>query len=64
MKIEQLINKWKINQSLLAEKLGMTKNSFSEKLRNKKSQYFSDEQKEQIRTIIQELHNDTDSISF
>lgn len=64
MELEQFINKWKINQSLLAKKLGMTKGSFSTKLRNERNQSFSNEQKERIKDIIQELNKDTNSILF
>ncbi|PIY10124.1 MAG: hypothetical protein COZ18_06700 [Flexibacter sp. CG_4_10_14_3_um_filter_32_15] len=64
MKLEQLIDKWRINQSLLAEKLNITRGSFSQKLRKKDNQYFTKEQEDKIKEVIKELGKDVDSISF
>ena len=64
MKLEQLIDKWRINQSLLAEKLNITRGIFSQKLRKKDNQYFTKEQEDKIKEVIKELGKDVDSISF
>lgn len=64
MKLEQFIERWKINQSLLATSLSITHGAFSQKLRKKDNQYFTQEQKDKLKEVIKELIKDADSISF
>lgn len=64
MKLEQFIEKWKINQSFLAKSLSITQGAFNQKLRGKDNQYFTQEQKDKLKEIIKGLIKDANSISF
>jgi predicted XRE-type DNA-binding protein len=64
MKLEQLIEKWKINQSFLAKSLSITQGAFNQKLRRKDNQYFTKEQEDKIKEVIRELGEDINSVSF
>lgn len=58
MDIQTLIDKWKINQALLAKKLGMSTGGFSLKLRKKYDQYFKEDQQSIIDQSLEEMYND------
>lgn len=58
--MEKIINKWKINKSLLAEKMGMTNTTFNKKLKNDS---FADEEMIQLKRILSEMSSDIDSVS-
>jgi len=58
MDIQTLIDKWKISQTILSEKLGMTTGAFSLKFRKKYDQSFSKEQEDKINESLKEMHDD------
>ena len=64
MEIADFIDKWKINQTLLAKKLGLSKGSFSLKLRGLKDQRFTEEQKNILRKTVSEIIKDAKDISI
>jgi DNA-binding Xre family transcriptional regulator len=57
--MEKIINKWKINKSLLAEKMGMTNTTFNKKLSNNS---FDDAELIQLKMILKELRDDLSDI--
>lgn len=57
--MEKIINKWKINKSVLAEKMGMTNTTFNKKL---KKDSFADEEMIQLKRILNEMSSDIDSV--
>jgi hypothetical protein len=58
--MEKIINKWKINKSVLAEKMGMTNTTFNKKL---KKDSFADEEMIQLKRILNEMSSDIDSVA-
>lgn len=58
--MEKIINKWKINKSVLAEKMGMTNTTFNKKL---KKDSFADEEMIQLKQILNEMSSDIDSVA-
>lgn len=64
MEIADFIDKWKINQTLLAKKLGLSKGSFSLKLRGLKDQRFTERQKKILRETVSEIIKDAKDISI
>ena len=61
MEITYFIDKWKINQTLLADKVGLSKGSFSLKLRGLKGQRFTQNQIEILEKTILEIIEDAKS---
>lgn len=55
----EIIKKWKLNQTLLAQKMGMSKVVFGNKL-NYNS--FSDDEKIRLKIILRELYSDLDGV--
>ncbi len=60
--MEKIINKWKINKSLLADKMGMTNTTFNKKLDSTKSTEFSDDELLQLKLILRELCGDLEEV--
>lgn len=58
--MEKILNKWKINKSLLANKMGMTNTTFNKKLKNDS---FIDDEIIILKRILNEMSSDIDSIS-
>lgn len=58
--MEKIINKWKINKSVLADKMGMTNTTFNKKL---KKDSFADEEMIQLKRILNEMSSDIDSVA-
>ena len=60
--MEKIINKWKINKSLLAEKMGMTNTTFNKKLDSSKSTEFTDKELIQLKMILREMCGDLEEV--
>lgn len=60
--MEKIINKWKINKSLLAEKMGMTNTTFNKKLDSSKTSEFSDKELIQLKMILREMCGDLEEV--
>ena len=59
----QLIEKWKLNHPLIAEKMGMPYGTFSKKISpNQKAYHFTPEEEKKLLQVIKELHNDTKKV--
>lgn len=59
--MENIINKWKINKSVLAT--NMTNTTFNKKLSSKNSNSFSDLETIQLKMILKEMCDDLESVS-
>lgn len=53
--MEKVINKWKINKSLLASKMGMPLGTFCNKLSSKHETTFSDAELIKLKIILKEM---------
>lgn len=60
--MEKIINKWKINKSLLAEKMGMTNTTFNKKLYSSKTSEFTDKELIQLKMILREMCGDLEDV--
>lgn len=60
--MENIIDKWKINKSVLASKMGMTNTTFNKKLSQKSKNNFSDAELIQLKMILKEMNSDIESI--
>lgn len=60
--IESVINKWKINKSVLSEKMGMTNTTFNKKLDSSKTSEFSDKELIQLKMILREMCGDLEEV--
>lgn len=60
--MEKIINKWKINKSLLASKMGMTNTTFNKKLDSSKTSEFSDKELIQLKVILREMCGDLEEV--
>lgn len=60
--MEKIITKWKINKSLLAEKMGMTNTTFNKKLDSSKTTEFSDKELIQLKMILREMCGDLEEV--
>lgn len=58
MDIQTLIDKWKLSQTILSDKLKISTGAFSLKLRKKHDQDFSLKQEAKINESLKELHKD------
>jgi len=57
--LKEIIDKWKLNHNLLAEKMGMPKGTFNNKL---SSGDFTDEELERLKNILVVLRDDLGGI--
>lgn len=64
MELKHFINKYRINHSLLAEKLEISRGAFSLKLREIHGQRLTEEQQEKLKLFILEFIEDAKSISL
>lgn len=55
----EVIKKWKLNQTLLAQKMGMSKVVFGNKLNG---DGFSDDELIRLKMILRELYSDLDDV--
>jgi len=60
--INEIIIKWKLNQSFLSEKMGMPKTSFVKSLNGQQYYKFTDEQLNKLKGILVELRADLETI--
>lgn len=60
--IETTIKKWKINKSLLAEKMGMTNTTFNKKLDSSKDGEFTDKELIQLKMVLKEMCGDLEDV--
>ncbi len=61
--MEELIEKWRLNKSLLASKMGMPLGTFCNKLSSKHPTKFLDREIILLKSVLLELENDLDSIT-
>jgi hypothetical protein len=61
-RVRRLILKWKINKSLLAEKIGMPKTTFSYTLMGKPHYRFSPQQFEKLTKVLIKISDDLGTI--
>jgi hypothetical protein len=55
----EVIKKWKLNQTLLAQKMGMSRVVFGNKLNG---QSFSDDELVRLKMILREIYSDLDGV--
>lgn len=60
--LNKVIMKWKLNKSLLAEKIGMPKTTFSFTISGKKHYKFTPEQFEKLTKVLSKMSDDLKSI--
>ncbi len=60
--INEIVSRWKLNQTLLAEKMGMSKTTFVKSLNSQKYYKFTDEQVSKLKSILVELRTDLESV--
>lgn len=60
--MEEIIDKWKINKSVLATRMGMTNTTFNKKLSVQHTNNFSDAELVQLKMILREMNSDLESI--
>lgn len=60
--INEIVTKWKLNQTLLAEKMGMTKTTFVKSLNGQKYYKFTDDQLNKLKGILVELRTDLEAV--
>jgi hypothetical protein len=60
--MEEIIDKWKINKSVLATRMGMTNTTFNKKLSVCHTNSFSDTELVQLKMILREMNSDLESI--
>ena len=58
--LKEIIDKWKLNHNLLAEKMGMPKGTFNNKL---SKQDFTDDELDRLKNILLTLRDDLEGIS-
>lgn len=61
--MNKVIDKWKLNRNLLAEKMGMKKGTFNNKLNPKHPTQFSEEEIIRLKMILKELCADIEGIT-
>lgn len=60
--LKEIIDKWRLNQNLLADKMGMPKGTFNNKLSGTHASKFTDQELDKLKTILLELRSDLDGI--
>ena len=55
----EVIKKWKLNQTLLAQKMGMSKVGFGNKLNGDE---FSEDELVRLKMVLRELYSDLDGV--
>lgn len=55
----ELIKKWKVNQTMLSEKMGMALGTFKKKISNGQPRYyFTEEERTRLACILKEMGHD------
>ena len=60
--MKTIINKWKLNKSLLASRMEMTITTFCNKVNGKDTNHFDEEETIRLKMILKELYNDLDKV--
>jgi len=60
--IETTIKKWKINKSLLAERMCMTNTTFNKKMDSSKDGEFTDKELTQLKMVLKEMCGDLEDV--
>jgi len=60
--MKTIINKWKLNKSLLASKMNMTTTTFCNKVNGKGTNGFNDKETIQLKMVLKELYIDLDKV--
>ena len=60
--ISEIITKWKINQTLLANRLEMPKGTFVNSLKGRKYYSFTEDQISKLKAILIELRTDLEAV--
>jgi len=60
--INEIVSKWRLNRTLLAEKMSMTKTTFVKSLNGQKYYRFTDEQLRKLKSILVELRTDLEAV--
>lgn len=60
--MEKTLNKWKINKSLLASKMGMTNTTFNKKISGDNSNNFSEAEIIKMKMVLKEMRDDLTDI--
>ena len=60
--INEIIIKWKLNQTLLAERMGMSRTVFVKNLSGQKYYTFTDEQLNKLKSILVEFRTDLEAV--
>lgn len=59
--LKEVIDKWKLNRNLLADKMEMSKDAFNKKLNETDGRSFSEEELSRLSKILLELRDDLES---
>jgi hypothetical protein len=59
--LKEVIDKWKLNRNLLANKMEMSKDAFNKKLNGTEGRAFTDEELSRLSKILLELRDDLES---
>lgn len=60
--LKEIIDKWKLNRNLLADKMGMPKGTFNNKLSGTHTSKFTDQELDKLKAILIELRSDLEGI--
>ncbi len=59
--LKEVIDKWKLNRNLLADKMEMSKDAFNKKLNGTDGRSFSEDELSKLSKILLELRDDLES---
>ena len=59
--LKEVIDKWKLNRNLLADKMEMSKDAFNKKLSETDGRSFSEDELSKLSKILLELRDDLES---
>lgn len=60
--LNELINKWKINRNMLADRMAMPKGTFNNKLNTNHTAKFTDPELDKLKGILIDLRTDLEAI--
>ena len=60
--LKEIIDKWRLNRNLLADRIGMPKGTFNNKLNETNRSKFTDEELEKLKAVLLELRQDLTEI--
>lgn len=59
--LKEVIDKWRLNRTLLAEKMGMSKDAFNKKLNEQDGRFLDEQETRELSKILLELKTDLES---